>query len=158
MKKLTKQLRFLFLIIGTINLANAQEIVSTQGTSYSNGTTNLSYTIGEVIIETAPSLTQGFHQTSWNFAGIESHDTDFQAQVFPNPITDELTVETDAYQGSSFRLYDEQGRLILVNTLQETTTKINTQQLAAGQYSLQLLKNNTPLKTFKLVKAAAMDN
>ena len=41
MKKLTKRLRFLFLIIGTINLANAQEIVSTQGTSYSNGTTNL---------------------------------------------------------------------------------------------------------------------
>ena len=50
---------------------SAQEVVSTQGDSYSNSNAGIDFTIGEVIINTGTDgshdLTQGFHHTNWNF-------------------------------------------------------------------------------------------
>ena len=49
---------------------SAQEVVATQGDTYSNASANIDFTIGEVIIDTGTDgtndLTQGFHQTNGN--------------------------------------------------------------------------------------------
>ena len=54
---------FSLLATGTVS---AQEVVSSQGDSYSNG--SIDFTLGEVIIATGTDgtndLTQGFHQTN----------------------------------------------------------------------------------------------
>ena len=54
---------------------SAKEVVSTQGDSYSNASANIDFTLGEVIIDTGTDgtndLTQGFHQSNWNFLGVE---------------------------------------------------------------------------------------
>ena len=50
----------------------AQEVVATQGDSYSNTSGSIDFTIGEVITATgsngAADITQGFHQTNLNCA------------------------------------------------------------------------------------------
>ena len=55
--------------------STAQEVVSTQGDSYSNTSGSIDFTVGEVVINTGTDgtndLTQGFHQTNWNFVGLE---------------------------------------------------------------------------------------
>ena len=67
MKKNTLVL-FSLLATGTVS---AQEVVATQGGSYSNTSASIDFTIGEVIIATETDgtndITQGFHQTNWNF-------------------------------------------------------------------------------------------
>ena len=53
--------------ITTFSLSQAQEIISTQGDSYSNTAGTIEFTIGEVIIDTETNgpigVTQGFHKT-----------------------------------------------------------------------------------------------
>ena len=136
---------------------NAQEVVSTQGNSYSNGTGSIDYTIGEVVINTVSDgtndLTQGFHQTDWNFVGVEDHVASVDATVYPNPIDHTLNIKSDYFEDVSYTLYDATGRIVMNDILSATLTSFDVSALAPGAYSLRLTdKNQTPLKTFKLVK------
>ena len=59
----------MFSLLSTLAVS-AQEVVATQGDTYSNAIANIDFTIGEVIIDTGTDgtndLTQGFHQTNFN--------------------------------------------------------------------------------------------
>ncbi|MDA9274986.1 T9SS type A sorting domain-containing protein [Crocinitomicaceae bacterium] len=74
-----------------------QEVVSTQGDSYTNANGSIDFTIGEVVINTVTDgtndLTQGFHQTNWNFLGVDNHEQNFEATVYPNPTNGKLTID-----------------------------------------------------------------
>lgn len=64
----------LFFCVAISPIAFGQEVISTQGDSYSNGSGSLNFIIGEVVINTGSDgsndITQGFHQTNWNFSSI----------------------------------------------------------------------------------------
>ena len=152
---MNKQMLFLFLLISTLAFT-AQEVVSTQGNSYSNASANINFTIGEVVINTGANgsneLTQGFHQTNWNFVGLQDHSPSFKATIFPNPTSEVLNIRTSAFENVTYALYDTKGKLILHNKLSAEQTPIQVSQLAAGSYSIILNKHTRNLKTFKLIK------
>ncbi len=135
---------------------SAQEVVATQGGSYSSSSANIDFTIGEVIIDTGTDgtndLTQGFHQTNWNFLGVEDHAPNYEAIIFPNPTEDVLNIRTSAFENVTYTLYDAQGKLVMQNILSAEQTPIQVSQLATGNYSLTLNNETQNLKTFKLVK------
>ena len=134
----------------------AQEVVATQGDSYSNISAQIDFTIGEIIINTESNgvntLTQGFHQTNWNFVGLENHAPEYEATIFPNPTSNILNIRTSTFENVTYTLYDAQGKLILQGRLTQVQTPIRVGQLATGKYSLILDSKNQKLKTFKLVK------
>ena len=136
--------------------ANAQEVVSTQGDSYSNANGSIDFTIGEVVIKTnsdgSNDLTQGFHQTNWNFLGIEDHDPTYEVAVFPNPTQELLTIRTNSFEHVTYLFYDAQGKLVLQNNLTAEETSIPVGQLATGSYSLILNNGTQNIKTIKLIK------
>ncbi len=140
---------------------SAQEVVSTQGESYSNASANIDFTIGEVIIATGTDgtndITQGFHQTNWNFVGLEDFAPNYEATIFPNPTEDVLNIRTSTFENVTYTLYDAQGKLVMQNMLSAEQTPIQVSQLAPGSYSLTLNKpmrehQDLLLKTFKLIK------
>ena len=145
----------LFSLFATIYVS-AQEVVATQGDSYSNATANIDFTIGEVIIATGTDgtndLTQGFHQTNWNFVGLEDFAPNYEATIFPNPTSEVLNIRTSTFENVTYTLYDAQGKLVLQNVLSAEQTPIQVGQLAPGSYSLILNNQTQNLKTFKLVK------
>lgn len=161
----------LFSLLTTLSVS-AQEVVSTQGESYSNASAKIDFTIGEVIINTGTDgtneLTQGFHQTNWNFLGVEDHAPNYEAVIFPNPTQDVLNIKTSVFENVTYTLYDAQGKLLMQDKLSAEQTPIQVSQLAPGSYSLELIfkeGNNGSLswtpqsiaegskrKTFKLVK------
>ncbi len=145
----------LFSLFATISLT-AQEIVSTQGDSYTNASGNIDFTIGEVIINTGTDgtndLTQGFHQTNWNFVGLEDHAPSYEAIIFPNPTSEVLNIRTSTFKNVTYTLYDAQGKLVMQNILSAEQTPIQVSQLAPGNYSLTLNNQTENLKTFKLIK------
>jgi hypothetical protein len=145
----------LSMLLTTIT-ATAQEVVSTQGDSYSNGSAKIDFTIGEVVINTGTDgtndLTQGFHQTNWNFLGVEDHAPSYEATVFPNPTSEVLNIRTSTFENVTYTLYDAQGKLVLQDKLSAEQTAIQVSQLAPGSYSLILNNRTQNLKTFKLVK------
>jgi hypothetical protein len=144
-----------FLLFASISVS-AQEVVSTQGDSYSNASANIDFTIGEVIIATETDgtndITQGFHQTNWNFLGLEDHAPNYEAIIFPNPTEDVLNIRTSTFENVTYTLYDAQGKLVMQNILSAEQTPIQVSQLAPGNYSLTLTNQTQNLKTFKLVK------
>ena len=145
----------LFSLFATLTVS-AQEVVATQGDSYSNASANIDFTIGEVIIDTGTDgtidLTQGFHQTNWNFIGVEDHAPNYEAIIYPNPTEDVLNIRTSLFENVTYTLYDAQGKLVLQDVLSAEQTPIQVSQLAAGSYSLTLNNETQNLKTFKLVK------
>ena len=145
----------LFSLFATISVS-AQAVVSTQGDSYSNGIANIDFTIGEVIIDTGTDgtndLTQGFHQTNWNFLGVENHSPNYEAIIFPNPTEDVLNIRTSMFENVTYTLYDAQGKLVMQDILSAEQTPIQVSQLAPGSYSLTLNNETQNLKTFKLIK------
>jgi len=152
MKRHTLVLFSLFVAISV----SAQEVVATQGDSYSNASANIDFTIGEVIIDTGTDgtndLTQGFHQTNWNFLGVEDFAPDYEASIFPNPTSDVLNIRTSSFENVTYTLYDAQGKLVMQNILSAEQTPIQVSQLAPGSYSLTLNNETQNLKTFKLIK------
>jgi hypothetical protein len=152
MKKNTIVLFSLFAAVSV----SAQEVVSTQGDSYSNASGSIDFTIGEVIINTGTdgtnTLTQGFHQTNWNFVGLEDHLSSYEATIFPNPTLDVLNIRTSSFEGVTYTLYDAQGKLVLQDLLASEQTPIEVSELAPGSYSLTLNNATQNLKTFKLIK------
>ena len=156
---------FLFATFFAAFSASAQEVISSQGETYSNANGSIDFTVGEVIVNTGTNgtndLTQGFHQTNWNFLGVEDYAPDYQVTIFPNPTQDVLNIKTSVFENVTYTLYDAQGKLIMQDILSVEQTPIQVSQLAPGSYSLELIFENTndgtlsssKRKTFKLVKS-----
>ena len=150
-----KTVFFASIIIFTINVFS-QEVISTQGDSYSNASGKIDFTIGEIVTNTetdgANDLTQGFHQTNWNFVSIEDHVPNYEAIIYPNPTEDFLNIKASLYKNVSYVLYDEMGRLILQGLLSGEQTAFEVSPLATGRYSLTLINLKENLKTFNIIK------
>ena len=147
------------LLFGALTLSLnslGQDVVSTQGDSYTNANGSIDFTIGEVVINTVTDgtndLTQGFHQTNWNFLGVEDFAPNYEAIIFPNPTEDVLNIRTSAFENVTYTLYDAQGKLVMQDKLSAEQTPIQVSQLAPGSYSITLNNETQILKTFKLIK------
>ena len=151
-----KKLVTLLALTSTLT-TTAQEVIATQGDSYSNTSTQIDFTIGELLISTGTDgindITQGFHQTNWNFVGLEDHAPGYQATIFPNPTSEVLNITTSTFENVTYTLYDAQGKLIFQDKLSAEQTPIQVSQLAPGSYSLTLSNETQNLKTFKLIKS-----
>lgn len=155
MKNMKKGSFALFFAIASLHVSG-QEVVSTQGDAYTNGSGSLAFTIGEVVINTGTDgtndLTQGFHQTNWSFLSVEHHDANYEATIFPNPTSETLNIKASSFENVSYTLYDAQGRLVLQDKLSSELTTIEVSHLETGNYSIVLNNDAEHLKTFKLIK------
>ena len=145
----------LFLLFATL-FVKAQEVISSQGDTYTNVSGNIDFTIGEVITFTGSNvenqLTQGFHQTNWSFVSIKDHVPSFNALIFPNPTEDFLNIQASVFEMVSYSLYDEVGKLILKGVLSSEKTFLDVSKLQTGLYSLILNNPDNILKTFNIIK------
>lgn len=136
--------------------AYGQEVISTQGESYTNANSSMDFTIGEVVINTGSDgsndITQGFHQTNWSFVGLDDFSESYFVQVFPNPMMNSLWIKTDDFSGVNFVMHDANGKLILEGELDSPQTVLEVAHLEVGYYTITLIKNAQQLKTFKLIK------
>jgi hypothetical protein len=118
----------LFLLIATISVS-AQDVLSTQVDSYPNASGNIDFTIGEGVINTGTGgtndLTQGFHQTNWNFVGLKDFAPYYEALSFPSPTEDRLNTRANNFEN-------------VTCTLSVGQTPIQESHLAQGSYSLTL--------------------
>ncbi len=134
----------------------AQEVIATQGGTYSNSNGMIDFTVGEVVVNTendgSTIITQGFQQTNWNFLGVENHSPSYEANIYPNPTAKQLNIQTNAFVDVTYTLYDGQGKIVLQDKLRGEKTSIEVAQLKPGNYSLNLNNEGKNLKTFKLIK------
>lgn len=155
-----KKLYILTSLLAISNLTNAQtnqELVATSGDHFTNGNIQLSWSIGEVVIETVSNstntLTQGFHQTNLSIVGIENFTLNLEMDVYPNPTQDILTIKIQNYLNTKYELYDLNGKLLSQNQINGELTNVNMKNLSTGNYLLKISEILTKeTKTFKIIK------
>ncbi len=138
----------------------SQQVVSSAGAQVSGTNVQLSWTVGETVIETftgtSAMLTQGFHQskllvTAVNplvFPGIS-------LEVYPNPVTSalQLHVKGEEIPELMVRLFDMNGRLVLGEAVKAMPAVISMEKFTPGTYLLKVYStSDDPLKTFKVIK------
>jgi hypothetical protein len=157
--KLILKLLLVVCLVHYGTLLNAQQIVTTGGDYHQNSSGSISYTIGEVAIETFSKtnniLTQGFHQTNLIAVAInEVKGLDFEISVFPNPTKDivMLKVAMEKIVGMQYRLFDTNGKVLQNKFLERTETEISFDNLTPATYFIKVVQGKKDLKTFKIVK------
>jgi hypothetical protein len=151
-----KKLLFLSFSFFLITSGSAQSLIPTVvGSSGASGTSasgNIDWTIGEIMTETFSSgniLTQGFHQP-WNSisTSVASQTAD-DAQVFPNPVTDQVFVQLPEAKGKCIvEIYDAQGRKVyeMEAADQKGNFSVPVSSFPSGVYHLNIYRSENNFK------------
>lgn len=134
------------------------------GYGQSNGYT-LSYTLGEMMIETyradAYILTQGFQQPSLKEVEENAEKPVWITSVYPNPAWNLLNVSIEPPEGSSFEIELINAMGVLMEIQYELRTsggiikyQLNLDGLAAGVYFVRLIPMDDPssVQSFQINK------
>lgn len=139
-------------------------VVSSNGDYTQNAQGSIAWTIGEVVSDTYTSsaniTTMGFHQpeTMGVASLIKEQGSNLEVLVFPNPVSDVLTINLEGLTPSDYKLelFDGIGKLVISNeysvSSQTQTSKLNLEGYAAGNYYLKISSANGFNKTVKINK------
>lgn len=141
--------------------ALSPEVVAASGSHFTGANAQLSWTLGETVIETwfngTSQITQGFNQTNLIITAIEDLAQSIQLQVFPNPTSDRLNIEwqESTQMGFALKLFDANGRLYWSNEPSSGNTQatVDLSTYTPGTYYLYLNnQGGNAIKTFKIIK------
>lgn len=161
-----RTIKVLFPIIGIFLVTNiyaqslTPDVYSTSGDYYQGSNASISWTLGEVVIETFSSstsiLTQGFQQPSYVITSLkENPEFKYDIKVYPNPSSDILNIKVMTTDLSELNivLYDLNGKKLLEQKVMGQETQLNLFQYTEGTYILKLSTlDNNDIKVFKIQK------
>lgn len=130
------------------------EVIASAGDHYDNGTVQLSWTLGEVMIDTYDNgtniLTQGFHQTELAVTSVEENLADIRVNLYPNPTSEFLNVALgNNRKDIHLQLFDMNGKLIHKDVINAYETKyvLPMQSVATGKYLVQMQSEDGTMNT-----------
>ena len=150
---------FLFLLSFSIS---AQTVISSAGKTTINGNYNVSWTVGETVINTLSAggtiLTQGFHQPLL----IEILPTGLEKGLlldmiaYPNPAFDKVLFKGGDPSGIyHVRVVDKLGRILLQKTLSASDLEILVEGYDNGTYLIEVVEDKTnKRRVFNVVKSS----
>lgn len=156
-----KNYLFLILVLTISVSAKAQqlEVVATSGDFYENSSGSLSWTLGEVVIETLSEtnfiITQGFQQSKLTVTAINDLQTSgIELSVYPNPTNSFLLIEvkTDNQRDLQINLFDLNGKLILQKKITGSKQTVYMQNYKPAIYILKITEGNKEIRTYQIVK------
>lgn len=147
------------LIILCSNLTQAQESVNASGNDAAGSGGSVSYSVGQVAYtsNTANSgtISQGVQQ-AYEIIPLGDNETSlgFSLTYFPNPTTNFLILNIDDYKNEKLKYYifDEQGKIINSDDIQNWQTTIDMSRINMGVYFIEIKQDEKKLKSFKVIK------
>jgi hypothetical protein len=160
MKNKLLKLNLLGLFASCFIVLNAQESIVTSGGSATGSGGSASYSIGQMVYNTATgtngSVAQGVQQAFEisTTLGVDDHLINLSFVAYPNPTNDLLSLKISNFNGNNteYALFDLQGRLLIHQKIHDEVTQIPTQNLAQATYFLKVISGNKMLKIFKIIK------
>lgn len=146
--------------LGLSGQTTAPTVISSAGDSFKTANAEISWTLGESIIETLTAnnvvLTQGFHQTNLIITSVEELEQENLVKVFPNPVGNIANIEVkEGTELTHLQLVDLKGRPLINRSLPLAAgiEQLDLSQLPAGSYYLRLLNATAKtIQTLKIVK------
>ncbi len=69
--------------------------------------------------------------------------------VYPNPSSDQITIQAEGFEGRTFSIYDQQGRLVMNGRLAGLKTQISIESFATGSYLVKIAEAQQPIILLK---------
>lgn len=159
MKNKTKLIILLTLCISGGSIYGQESSNASGGDAIGSGGT-IAYSIGQVVYTTNTStngsVAQGVQYAYEIFSvGIKETALNISLTVFPNPTTENLTLQISDYNNEklSYQLFDLQGKLLNYGQVTTQQTEINTTSLPSATYFINVVnQENKKLQSFKIVK------
>lgn len=148
-------LLFLVLAIPWTLPCFAQKVVNTTGRTITNGAITVEYSIGEIAITTLQNpqnvVTQGLLQPRYvlTTAVNEAFDDQFSFTSYPNPVTEQLEIQTDYSDFKTFQIFNATGQVMYESSF--NYQPISLTNLQTGIYFIHF-KSNVFSKIIKIVK------
>lgn len=137
----------------------SQDVIASSGDYFIGSNVTLSWTLGECVIETFPGsntiLTQGFQQPDLYVTSIiEFGIFKIDLTVYPNPVTNNITIEVkERNQSLKAEIMDLNGKILYSNDIIQQNHTIDFTNFAHGIYLLKIIDlNNKEIKIFKVLK------
>lgn len=116
---------------------------------FSKSIGSVDWTLGEAVIETcieSPEiLTQGFCQPMETITSVKEQVVEFEAKIYPNPFTDEITINLPVYnQSCNGAIYSSTGQIIRNFTIDSSETTIHLNDCNSGLYYIRIIVENQP--------------
>ncbi len=143
-------------------LLNAQqlEVVNSGGGYHENSEGSITFSIGEVVIETMAHgdlcFTQGFCQAYVTITAInELQNLDYELLVYPNPTKNYviLKITRDKLADLKYLLFDLHGRLLKTEQIRSNETTIPFSFYMPSTYYLKIIDGQKEVKIFKIIKS-----
>ena len=116
-------------------------MVASAGNNVTTETISISWTLGEIAINTMTSegliLSQGFHQGNLFINSIEGVHSDFQLKTYPNPVIDKLIIESPG-QNQLYEIIDVNGRVLNNGFITSNPFELDFTNLPSGVYFLRV--------------------
>lgn len=143
--------------IGKIHAQNGT-VVSGGDASGSGG--KVSFTVGQTnyITETGSNgvVTQGMQQPYeiMIISGLDKTSINMTASVYPNPTEGYiiLNIDNEDVRNLNYTLFDVAGNTIRQKKVYSKQTQIPLSDLAEGVYFIKVLRGESEMKTFKIIK------
>jgi type IX secretion system substrate protein len=123
-----------------------REVIAGAGDYFESISMNISWTLGELAIETFTSdnltLSQGFQQGDLSVTAIPGPLLEFQLKVYPNPVVDILIVETKKLD-VFYQLIDASGKVLENGFFSSDSNELDFTSIPGGVYFLQIEENQT---------------
>jgi Secretion system C-terminal sorting domain len=148
-----------FLLFG-LGYLDAQENPNASGGDATGIGGTVAYSLGQIVYTTnvSPSgtVSQGVQQAYEIYmVGIKETELNISLTVFPNPTTNNLTLQIGNYKNEklSYQLFDIQGKQLSNGQVMAQETQINTSSLPPGNYLINIVnQENKKIQSFTIIK------
>jgi hypothetical protein len=160
MKHLSKFILVFGLLVYSIS-SEAQSTIASSGGNAGGTGGSASYTVGQIVYTTdngtTGSVAKGVQQPyeiSVITAIEKAKDISLSCSVYPNPVSDLLTLKIDNYVLTSltYKLIDVNGKLIENKKISGNELTITMSNLSPALYLLKIFDHQKEIKTFKIIK------
>jgi hypothetical protein len=148
------------LLFAGSGVAQTLELIGAAGEEAQNAQTQISYSIGELIVDEGNgndfSVTQGYQQSNLTVTGVNNPEVSEMMRIYPNPTSDFIILESlEIDQIESLQLFDEKAALVWSNEKPNSDrVQISLESYAAGIYFLNVKTNTSKTPSqYKIIKA-----
>lgn len=137
--------------------AQHPDVISAAGDSFKQDAGSVTFTIGEIAIETTTTLphhlTQGFHQPVLLIRSTsDDSNTEIPLTVYPNPVSSLLYLRNDSRADHlRFTVLDTRGIAVQEGRVTDLT-EISFEHLPGATYLLQIKRHRALVRHFKIIK------
>lgn len=134
------------------------EVVGSAGDHFVAGGTQLSWTLGEIAIEsyfgTSNQLTQGFHQPERPMLSVDELSSTVHINAFPNPFTESIQIDVEGNtEALTIQVYNALGQVVLTEQYNGSGPQtIDFGGLSSGIYQMLIHSSDQIIKNLKVQK------